>query len=175
MTKLRLFVVPHTHFDAEVFITRDETLKWASDNLLDVLYLLEREPSYRFTLDQRSYVEGFATLYPEQMARLNEHIVSGRVQLAGGMHAMPDANIPSGEAFVRQILYGRAYESTLGTHDTTGWMIDSFGHHPQIPQLMVKAGFDTYVFQRGVSRHEQAAFWWVGTGRLAATRRMVAL
>ena len=64
MAKVRLFVVPHTHYDAEVFLTRDVTLALGADNLLDALYLLDRDPTYRFVLDQRAYLEGFAALHP---------------------------------------------------------------------------------------------------------------
>ncbi|BCX05963.1 MAG: alpha-mannosidase [Candidatus Roseilinea sp.] len=163
MSKLKLFVVAHTHFDAEVFVSRDQTLQWGSENILDALYLLDRDPSYRYVLDQRCYVEGFARLYPEQMARLTAHVASGRLEMVGDMHAMPDTNIPSGESFVRQILYGRAYfERAFGRKSTIGWMLDSFGHHPQLPQIMRRAGFDVYVMQRGPAPDSPAAFQWVG-------------
>lgn len=163
MAKLRLFVVPHTHYDAEVFLTRDVTLKLGADNILDALFLLDRHADYRYVLDQRCYVEGFVELFPEQVERLKAHIASGRLEIAGDMHVMPDANMPSGESFVRQILYGRAFmQRVLGTRSKIGWMLDSFGHHPQIPQLMRKAGFTAYAMQRGPSQRDPAAFVWVG-------------
>lgn len=164
MSKIRLYVVPHTHYDAEVFITRDATLRLGADNLLDVLYLLDRQPEFRFVLDQRCYAEGFEQLHPEQMAAVRRFAGSGRLEIAGGMHVMPDANLPSGESLVRQILYGRAYLDALsGSRSTIGWMLDSFGHHPQMPQIMRLGGFDTYIFQRGVAEFDRpSAFWWKG-------------
>ncbi len=163
MSKLKLFIVAHTHFDAEVFVPRDETLQWGAENILDALYLLDRDPDFRYVLDQRCYVEGFEALYPEQMARMKAHVASGRLEMAGDMHAMPDANIPSGESYVRQIQYGRQYfERTFGRRSRIGWMLDSFGHHPQLPQIMRKAGFDVYAMQRGPAPDSKAAFQWVG-------------
>jgi alpha-mannosidase len=164
MPKLRLFVIPHTHYDAEVFITRDATLKIGADNLLDVLYLLDRDPDFRFTLDQRCYVEGFATIHPEQMERMKAHVASGRLEMAGAMHVMPDSNLPAGESLVRQILYGRAYFDTgFGIKNRNGWMLDSFGHNPQMPQIMRLGGFETYSIQRGVAEpNHPVGFWWVG-------------
>lgn len=42
-------------------------------------------------------------------------------------------------------------------------MLDSFGHHPQMPQIMRSGGLDTYNIQRGVSDPQHpAAFWWIG-------------
>ena len=83
MAKITLFVVPHTHYDAEVFLTRDATLKWGSEHILEALYLLETDPDYRFVLDQRCYVDGFAELFPEQFARLKTHVATGRLEIAG--------------------------------------------------------------------------------------------
>lgn len=161
MSKITLYIVPHTHYDAEVFLTREATLKWGAEHILDALYLLETDPGYRFTLDQRCYVEGFAHLHPEQVTRLRAHVAAGRVELAGGMHGMPDVNLPSGESLVRQVLYGQAYfEREFGARSTTAWMLDIFGHHPQVPQLIDKSGFDSYVFCRGYVGH--AGFTWVG-------------
>jgi alpha-mannosidase len=164
MPKLRLFIVPHTHYDAEVFLNREVTLRWGSDNILDMLYLLDRDPEYRFTLDQRCYIEGFEALHPEQMEKLKAHVASGRVEMAGGMHVMPDTNIPSGESLVRQITFGRAYmDTTFNNSNRDGWMLDSFGHHPQMPQIMRLGGLDTYNIQRGVSDPQHpAGFWWIG-------------
>jgi alpha-mannosidase len=104
MSKLRLFIIPYTHFDAEVFLNREVTLRLGADTLLDVIYLLERDPDFRFTLDQRCYVEGFANLHPEQMAQIKQHVESGRREMAGAMHIMPDTKLPCGESPVRQIL-----------------------------------------------------------------------
>src|SRR3954451_18405118 len=163
MEKSSVFIVPHTHYDAEVFLTRDVTLQLGSDNILSLLHVLDQQPDYRYVLDQRAYLEGFATLYPEQFERLKEHVESGRLEIIGGVHIMPDVNIPSGESFVRQIRYGRAFlDRALASPTSTGWMLDTFGHHPQIPQIMRLAGFDTYVFGRGMWRHDLARFSWVG-------------
>ena len=32
-------------------------------------------------------------MHPEQLGRLRAHVASGRVEMAGGMHGMPDVNI----------------------------------------------------------------------------------
>ena len=52
--------------------------------------------------------------------------------------------------------------SVWGVRSTTGWMLDIFGHHPQMPQIMRKAGLDSYVFCRGMEQRQHAGFNWVG-------------
>ena len=54
----------------------------------------------------------------------------------GGLDVMPDVNMPGGETFVRQMQYGKGYyRDKLGVDVTAGWLIDTFGHHAQMPQL----------------------------------------
>ena len=77
---------------------------------------------------------------------------------------MLDVNIPSGESWVRQVLYGKGYfRQALGTDVTTGWALDTFGHNAQIPQLLKLAGFQSYWFQRGVPDNKvPSQFLWQG-------------
>ena len=43
-----------------------------------------------------------------------------------------------------------------------GWLLDTFGQHPQIPQLMVKCGFDHNLFQRLGTWDGPTEYWWQG-------------
>ena len=72
--------------------------------------------------------------------------------------------MPGGETFVRQMQYGKGYyRDKLGVDVTAGWLIDSFGHHAQMPQLLVKAGYKTFWFVRGVPAQDHPAeFLWEG-------------
>ena len=73
----------------------------------------------------------------------------GRWELAGGWWIQPDCNIPSGEAFVRQGLYGQRYFlEKFGKKAVTGYNVDSFGHNGSLPQILKKSGLDNYVFMR---------------------------
>ena len=90
-------------------------------------------------------------------------VAEGRLEIVGGMHSMPDENIPCGESFIRNVLYGKSYcEREFNTDVRCGWPIDTFGHHPQIPQLMVKCGFDYAAFQRLMKRGSPSEFYWQG-------------
>ena len=161
--RTKVWIVPHTHYDAEVFITEDETLEIGCANLLGALALLREEPTFRFVLDQTCYIEPFLHRYPEEREFMQRMIDAGRLEIVGGMYIMPDVNIPSGESFIRQIAWGRHYcETQLGVDVRTGWTIDSFGHHPQIPQLMAKCGFDQNAFQRLMPKDGPSEFYFEG-------------
>ena len=157
--KHRVHIVPHTHFDAEVFISREETLELGFSNLQMAMYLFKTDPAFRFSLDQVCYIEPYLRRHPEERLFFQEMIKSGRLEITGGMYVMPDLNIPCGESFIRQVLYGRRYfMEELGVDVKAGWTLDSFGHHPQVPQLMAKSGFDYTIFQRLMKKNGPSEF-----------------
>ena len=162
--KQTLWLVVHTHWEGAVFKTRDEYLEDGFRIILNGLNLLQQHPDYRFVLDQVCHVKPFLERYPEQREILKKRVEEGRLQIVGGMDIMPDVNMPSGESFVRQVLYGKRYwRETLGVEVTSGWLLDTFGHHAQMPQLLKLAGMQSYWFFRGVqSVDTPSEFLWQG-------------
>ncbi|MGI8965384.1 MAG: glycoside hydrolase family 38 C-terminal domain-containing protein, partial [Limisphaerales bacterium] len=68
---------------------------------------------------------------------------------------MPDVNMPSGESFVRQILYAKGYcRDALGVDVKVGWLLDTFGHHAQMPQVLKLAGYNSFWFWRGAENRD---------------------
>ncbi len=146
-----LWIIPHTHWEGAVFKTREAYLQEDLPNILQALYLLRAFPEYRFVLDQAAYVKPFLERYPEEAAEFRSFISQGRLEIVGGNDVMLDVNIPSGESWIRQVLYGKGYfRQALNVDVTTGWALDTFGHHAQMPQLLKLAGYKSYWFQRGV-------------------------
>jgi alpha-mannosidase len=162
--KQTLWVIPHTHWEGAVFKTREEYLEVGLPNIVKAIRLLKEQPGYRFTLDQVAYVRPFLERYPAMEADFRRFVAEGRLQLVGALDVMPDDNMPGGETFIRQMQYGKGYyRDKLGVDVTAGWLIDSFGHHAQLPQLLTKAGFKTFWFVRGVPRQDfPSEFFWEG-------------
>jgi alpha-mannosidase len=163
-TRPTLFIIPHTHWEGAVFETREEYLEEGLPHIAQALDLLRTLPDYRFVLDQAAYVRPFLERYPDRVAEFRSFVSQGRLQIVGGTDVMLDVNIPSGESWVRQVLYGKGYfKQALGTDVTTGWALDTFGHHAQMPQLLKLAGFQSYWFQRGVPDNKvPSEFLWQG-------------
>jgi alpha-mannosidase len=159
-----LWVIPHTHWEGAVFKTREEYLEVGLPHILTALELLRTYPDYRFVLDQVAYVKPFLERYPEEAAEFRKYVSEGRLAIVGGNDVMLDVNIPSGESWVRQALYGkRYYQRELGVDVTVGWALDTFGHHAQMPQLLKLAGYKSYWFQRGVHGDDTPSeFLWEG-------------
>lgn len=158
------YFIPHTHWEGAVFQTRAEYLELGLPNILRALRLLAAHPGYRFTLDQVCYVKPFLERYPEEADAFRRFVEEGRLAIVGGTDVMLDVNMPGGESFVRQVLYGKGYfRDALGVEVTAGWALDTFGHHAQMPQLLKLAGFTSYWFARGVAKWElPSEFQWEG-------------
>ncbi|MGH9343689.1 MAG: alpha-mannosidase, partial [Terriglobia bacterium] len=163
-SKPTFWIIPHTHWEGAVFKTREEYLEIGLPHILQALELLNKYPDYRFVLDQVAYVKPFLERYPEDAAEFRQFVKEGRLQIVGGNDVMLDVNIPSGESWVRQVLYGKGYyKRELGVDVTVGWALDTFGHHAQMPQLLKLAGYKSYWFQRGVpSNKTPSEFLWQG-------------
>lgn len=113
---------------------------------------------------------------PALFAKIREQVKAGKWHIMGGWYLQPDCNIPSGEAFVRQILLGRKYfAEKFGKRPTTAINFDSFGHSVGLVQILKKCGFDSYLFCRPMPEMlslPARQFWWVGKdgSRVKATR-----
>lgn len=162
--KWKLFVVPHFHFDVAWIKKYEDYLEVAFNNILDVLHLIEKHPEYRFCLDQVVLIEPFLEKNQEVSEIFKEKVREGRIEIVCGMYTMPDANIPSGEFLVRQFLFGKHFfKEKIGIDVKCGWMIDSFGHPNQLPQILKKCGFEYYVFCRGAPKNlDKTEFLWKG-------------
>ena len=125
---------------------------------------MDEYPDFVFTCDSSLFFQWVEESDPALFARVEEHVAGGRFQIVGGWWVEPDCNLPGGESFVRQALYGQRYlRDTFGITATVGANLDSFGHNATIPQILRKSGCDSYVFLRpGPKEKELEApiFWW---------------
>jgi alpha-mannosidase len=162
--KPTLYYIPHTHWEGAVFKTREDYLTMGMPRVLQVLRLMKQYPEYKFTLDQVSLIKPFLERYPEEAAAFRKYVAEGRLGIVGGMDVMPDVVKPGGELFVRQMQYGKRYcREELGVEVTTAWLLDTFGHHPQMPQLLRQAGYKSFWFCRGVPHDNlPSEFLWRG-------------
>lgn len=86
---------------------------------------------------------------PELFKRIQRLVKEGKWHIMGGWYLQPDCNIPSGESFVRQILAGKYYFiDKFGVEPRTAINFDAFGHTRGLVDIMVKAGYDSYLFCR---------------------------
>ena len=103
---------------------------------------------------------------PALFARIQKLVKEGKWHIMGGWYLQPDCNLPSGEAFVRQIKQGREYFwEKFGKRPTVAVNFDSFGHTVGLVQILAKCGFEGDIIcrpMRDLIDLPGDVFTWVG-------------
>jgi len=107
---------------------------------------MKRYDGLRFLASQPQQYVWFREDAPERYEELLERIREGRWEANGAMWVEADCNVPSGESFVRQLLYGkRFFRDELGVECRLLWLPDVFGYSAALPQILKKAGVDYFI------------------------------
>ena len=164
------FLVGHSHIDAVWLWTRDETLKVCRETFPKVLDILDKHPDVYYSQSSAQYYEWMEKNNPEIFERIKEKVKQGNWEIVGGMWIEPDGNLPCGESFARQLLYGKKYFlDKFGVDVKVGWLPDSFGYCWTLPQIFKKAGIDYFLTSMAtygfLSEEQRKAFgynnfWW---------------
>ncbi len=151
MPPTEVLVVPHTHWDRAWYWPFPRMQVRLIQCMSEVLDLLEREPSWRFTCDgQVLMVEDFLAARPQERDRLAAHVRSGRLKV-GPLYAQSDLYCTGPEAFIRNLQIGRRAAQALGASQRTLYLADTFGLPASIPAIARGFGIATVVFMRGMS------------------------
>ena len=99
----------HAHIDLAWLWPIEETRRKAVRTFHTAVDLMERYPDYRFNQSTAQYYAWLEEDDPALLARIKEKVAAGQWEPIGAMWVEPDTNMPTGESFVRQLLYGIRY------------------------------------------------------------------
>lgn len=126
----------------------------------------EEYPDFIFCHNEALLYQWIEKFDPPLFERIRTLVKRGQWHIMGGWHLQPDCNMPSGEAFVRQILAGRNYfAEKFDAFPTVAVNVDPFGHTRGLVQIMAKSGYTGYLFMRPDENHltlPAEQFRWVG-------------
>ncbi len=147
--KPELHLIGNAHLDLAWLWRWEEAREEMINTSRTVLQLMEEYPDFVYTCSQAAAYVWVEEAEPELFAKIQEKVKEGRWKIVGGWWVQPDVNIPSGESFIRQALYGKLYfREKFGVDVKTGYNVDSFGHTAQLPQILRHVGIENYVFFR---------------------------
>ena len=113
------------------------------------LRLLEEYPEYKYIQSQPAAYEMCRKYYPELFQRIKEAVKDGKWIAEGAMWVEPDTNMASGEALIRQLLYGKKYyKEEFGVDSQMLWLPDTFGYTAALPQILNSCGVRYLVTQK---------------------------
>ncbi len=143
------YFLGHSHLDAAWLWSFGESKEVFHDTCETILKLMEKYPNFCFCQSSAQYYKWLEEMYPETFEKLKRRIEEGRWEIVGGTWVEPDGNMPSGESFVRQFLYGKRYfKKRFNVDVKIAWFPDSFGYAWTLPQIMKKSGIEIFLTQK---------------------------
>ena len=166
-TEAQVICVGHTHIDIAWLWTLSVTEDKAVRSFSTVLELMKRYPEYIFMSGQPQLYLYVKKNAPEIYEQIKERVKEGRWEVEGSMFVEPDCNLASGEALVRQILYGKKFFKEEFQHDCQIlWLPDVFGYSAALPQILKKSNvkyfMTTKISWNEVNKLPYDSFYWEG-------------
>ncbi|MEM3715912.1 MAG: glycoside hydrolase family 38 C-terminal domain-containing protein [Candidatus Bathyarchaeia archaeon] len=162
---ITIHMVGNSHIDPVWLWGWQEGCQVVRSTFRNILNLMKKFPEFIFTSSSAVFYEWVESIEPEMFEEIKRMVKAGRWVIVGGWWVEPDCNIPCGESFIRQALYGQRYfKEKFGLMAEVGYNIDSFGHNAMLPQILAKCRLKSYVFMRPNAYENKEVpgevFWW---------------
>ncbi len=162
-------IINHTHWDREWFLTEEYTSAWIPALIDSLEKLVEVNADYRYLFDgQTLVIEDLLRTRQEYRDRVSELMTKGNLTI-GPLYSQPDWRMVSGESHMRNLAYGVGDAESLGGTADVAWLVDTFGHISQAPQMLSYAGIDAAYVWRGVPAMTPLFSWEGADGTRLAT------
>ncbi len=152
MEKKTLHIVSHSHWDREWYMSFEQHRMRLVELFDALIETMEQHPEYKYYHMDGQYVviEDYLEIRPHMRDRLLKLIRDDRIQI-GPWYVLQDEYLTSGEANVRNMLYGIKLCRELGAEPVAcGYFPDAFGNVAQAPQILKGFDVDYAAFGRGI-------------------------
>ncbi|KAH9525275.1 Alpha-mannosidase 2C1 [Bulinus truncatus] len=162
-----VYAMGHAHIDTAWLWPYAETIRKCARSWSCTLRLMEKHPDFKFTCSQAQQYSWVKDHYPSIWADICKFVHNGQFIPVGGTWVEMDGNIPSGEACVRQFLYGQQFfKQEFDLTCKEFWLPDTFGYSAQFPQIMRHCGVSRFLTQKLswslVNKFPHHTFHWEG-------------
>lgn len=148
--KKKLYVTSNAHLDTQWNWTVQDTIRDSVKNTLEQNFeLFEKYPHYRMNFEGAFRYKLAKEYYPDLYEKLKEYVAEGRWNVAGSQWDASDANVPSSEAYMRQILLGNGFfEKEFGKKSSDIFLTDCFGFRYSLPSIAAHMGLNGFSTQK---------------------------
>ena len=144
-----IFMIGNAHIDPVWLWRWPEGFSEVLSTCRTAVKLLKKYDELVFTRGEAIAYKWIEQADPQLFNEIKGLVKEGKWKIVNGWWVQPDCNIPNGESFVRQSLYGKSYfKEKFGINVEVGYCVDSFGHAGSLPQILSKSDFKYYLFMR---------------------------
>ncbi|MBL8886334.1 MAG: chitobiase/beta-hexosaminidase C-terminal domain-containing protein [Phycisphaerales bacterium] len=149
-TKPTLYVVGYAHLDTEWRWAYPQTIReFIADTLHKNFELFEKYPDYVFNFSGSRRYQMMREYYPAEYEKLKGYISAGKWFPCGSSVDENDANVPSTESCVRQVMYGnKFFRREFGIASEEFMLPDCFGFPAALPTLLNHCGIQGFSTQK---------------------------
>ena len=159
MTQPIVHIINHTHWDREWFLSSVYTTHWIPTLIDKLLEISADNPDFRYLLDgQTLIIEDLLKAYPHYRPKVEQLVRNGNLTI-GPYYCQPDWKLTCGESLMRNLEFGRKDAAQFGGTTDIAWLVDTFGHISQAPQIHKQFGIDAAYVWRGMPILEPYFTW----------------
>lgn len=157
----------HCHIDTAWLWPYSETRRKVARSWATQCTISDDFDSHVFTASQAQQFEWMSQNYPKLFERIKEKVTAGKFVPIGATWIEMDCNIPSGEGFARQFLFGQKFfQRHFGETTKVFWLPDTFGYSSQLPQIIKQSECDFFLTQKlswnNINKFPHNTFYWQG-------------
>ena len=146
----KTYLISTAHFDTQWNWDVKESIEdYLHRTMVQNFWLFERFPDYVFNFEGANKYAWMKEYYPQEYERVKQYIRDGRWNVVGSTWEPNDPNIPTGESFIRNVLYGQEfYKKEFGKKSNDIYLPDCFGFGWTLPTLASHCGLKGFSTQK---------------------------
>jgi alpha-mannosidase len=163
----KIYILGNAHIDVAWLWAIAETKEVINRTFKSVLDLQKTYPELIFNQTTALFYEWIEQDHADLFIKIKNAVKEKQWELSGGMWIEPDCNLLSGESLIRQIIHGKKYFLEKFNQDVKiAFLPDTFGFNFQLPQILLKSGFEAFITQKltwnDTNKFPYQVFWWQG-------------
>ena len=141
--------IGHAHIDSAWLWPLRETVRKVARTISNVTALAADNPELVFAFSSAQQHAWMKDHHPRVWEKLKKAVADGVIVPVGGMWVETDTNMPTGEAMVRQFVFGkRFFLEEYGIETDEVWLPDTFGYSGALPQIVKLSNTTNFLTQK---------------------------
>ncbi len=163
----KIILTGHSHIDVAWLWRIQESIRKSARTFTNVTSLMDVYPDMTFGQSQAVLYQMMKDHYPEIYEKIKEKVANNQWDICGNVWVEADTNLASGEALIRQVLYGTEFfMKEFGKVSKTYWLPDCFGFTWALPQIIKGCGMENFITSKlsynDTNKFPYSMFMWQG-------------